>query len=135
MDKPACIWVVEDDTSLQRLVVDRLRSNGFEALAFGSAEQAHAALKTQPLPSLIILDMLLPGMSGVDLVRLLKKEQTWEHIPIIVVSVLSAKEGLGAEAEGQAAFWINKPFDAGHLIQTVQKVLLSVGPEGAAQHG
>ena len=82
------------------------------------------------MPTLIILDMLLPGMSGVDLIRLIKQNKAWEKIPVVVVTVLSREEGLGAEASAATAFWVNKPFDTNNLIQTVQNVLASVGQEG-----
>ena len=124
------IWIVEDDVSTQRIVVEHLKAKGFMTAVFDSAEKAHAGLQTQTQPSLIILDMLLPGMSGVDLVRLIKQNKDWEKIPIVVVTVLSQKENAGTEAEEKSAFWINKPFDAANLVQTVQNVLTSVGQEG-----
>ncbi len=64
------------------------------------------------------------------MVRLVKQNKAWEKIPIIVVSVLSREEGAKDGLAERTTFWINKPFDAGNLIQTVQNVLLSVGSEG-----
>ena len=58
---------------------------------------------------------------------------TWgrnESIPVVVVTVLSREECLGSESEAATAFWVNKPFDANNLIQTVQDVLASVAQEG-----
>jgi DNA-binding response OmpR family regulator len=130
LDKPTIIWVVEDDASIQRLVSDALKIYGFEPRVFGSAEKAYEALSTQAAPALIILDILLPGMSGIDLVRLVKQNKAWEKIPIVVVSVLSREEGAKDGTADQTTFWINKPFDAGNLIQTIQKVLMSVGQGG-----
>ena len=69
-------------------------------------------------------------MSGIDLVRLVKQNKAWEKIPIVVVSVLSREEGAKDGTADQTTFWINKPFDAGNLIQTIQKVLMSVGQGG-----
>ena len=130
MDSVPLIWIVEDDASTQRMVVEHLKAKGFKMVVFESAENAYAALRSQTLPTLIILDMLLPGMSGVDLIRLIKQNPNWEKIPIVVVSVLSRKDSMVSEGEDKAAFWVNKPFDAGNLVQTVEKVLLSVGQGG-----
>ena len=91
--------------------------------------------RAQTSPALIILDMLLPGMSGVDLIRLIKQNKAWEKIPVVVVTVLSRSESLASEAEASDAFWVNKPFDANNLIQTVQDVLASVGQGGKPSHG
>jgi two-component system alkaline phosphatase synthesis response regulator PhoP len=130
LDNSTVIWVVEDDISTQRIVAEHLKAHGFRPILFDTAEKAYAALRSQGPPALIILDMLLPGMSGVDLIRLIKQNKVWEKIPVVVVTVLSRDESLASESEGAAAFWMNKPFDANYLIQTVQKVLASVGHEG-----
>jgi DNA-binding response OmpR family regulator len=74
--------------------------------------------------------MLLPGMSGVDLIRLIKQNQAWEKIPVVVVTVLARGESMVAESESAGAFWVNKPFDTNNLIQTVRGVLATVGQEG-----
>ena len=130
MDNPPIIWIVEDDLSTQRIVAEHLKANGFRPVLFDTAEKAYAALRLQTLPALIILDMLLPGMSGVDLIRLIKQNKTWEKIPVVVVTVLSREESLGSGPEATSAFWVNKPFDTNNLIQTVREVLASVGQEG-----
>ena len=75
--KGPVIWVVEDDPSAQRIIADILETHGFTPIIFGNAEKAYATLSYQPSPALILLDMLLPGMSGVDLIRLLKQNKEW----------------------------------------------------------
>jgi len=135
LDNSAIIWVVEDDLSTQRLVAQNLKAQGYRTKLFDTAEKAYAALRAEPLPSLIILDMLLPGMSGVDLIRLIKQNNAWTKIPVVVVTVLSRQESIGSQTEAAGAFWVNKPFDANNLIQTVQDVLASVGQEGHTSHG
>jgi two-component system alkaline phosphatase synthesis response regulator PhoP len=129
LDNTPIIWVVEDDVSTQRIIAEHLKLQGFRPVLFDTAEKAYAALRAQALPSLMILDMLLPGMSGVDLIRLIKQNKAWEKIPVVVVTVLSRSD---ADADTAGAFWVNKPFDANNLIQTIQDVLASVGQEGNA---
>jgi DNA-binding response OmpR family regulator len=133
LDNMPLIWIVEDDLSTQRIVAEHLKASSFRPVLFDTAEKAYAALRTQSLPALIILDMLLPGMSGVDLIRLIKQNKEWEKIPVVVVTVLSRDESLSTDPEVSTAFWVNKPFDTNNLIQTVQKVLASVGQEGKLQ--
>lgn len=133
MDNSPLIWIVEDDVSTQRIVSKHLKANGFRPVLFDTAEKAYAALRVQTPPALMILDMLLPGMSGVDLIRLIKQNKAWEKIPVVVVTVLSREESLGSDPAAASAFWVNKPFDTNNLIQTVQDILASVGQEGKLQ--
>ncbi|MFA5975587.1 MAG: response regulator [Elusimicrobiota bacterium] len=121
------LWVVEDDISTQRMIAAHLKQHGFRPILFDSAEKAYAALRSQTLPALIILDMLLPGMSGVDLIRLIKKDKAWQQIPVVVVTVLSRNDAPSGAEESNSTYWVNKPFDANNLIQTIQKILASVG--------
>src|ERR1041385_6901904 len=73
--KGPIVWVVEDDPSAQRFIGANLKAHGFVPVPFMSAEKAYAALSYRDRPVVIILDMLLPGMSGVDLIRLLKQNK------------------------------------------------------------
>ncbi len=123
--KGPMIWVVEDDPHVQRIVLATLKAHGFQVQIFGSAEHAFGALSDQELPALIVLDMLLPGMSGVDLIRLLKQNKSWEKIPVVVVSVLTRQDSPAKESPEavSTAYWMNKPFEANDLIRTVQDIL------------
>jgi DNA-binding response OmpR family regulator len=120
------IWVVEDDINTQKIVFENLKQHGFSPLAFDTAEKAYAALREGKLPALIILDMLLPGMSGVDLIRLIKQNPQWEKIPIVVVTVLSREDSPGGGVDATNAYWVNKPFEADNLIGTIQNILATV---------
>jgi DNA-binding response OmpR family regulator len=121
------IWVVEDDISTQRMVAHHLKLYGFAPVLFDTAEKAYAALRSQTPPALMILDMLLPGMSGVDFIRLIKQNKEWEKIPVVVVTVLSRDDAPGGGGVGaNEAYWVNKPLDAKDLIQTIQGILSTV---------
>lgn len=128
------IWLVEDDIGTQRLLTALLKQNGFRPMIFDTAEKAYAALQSQPTPALIILDMLLPGMSGVDLIRLIKQNQVWEKIPVVVVTVLSRAEA-DLSGDTPAAYWLNKPFDAAHLMETINHILSTAKMERVPNNG
>lgn len=121
------IWVVEDDISTQRLVAHTLTRHGFSPVLFDTAEKAYAALRAGQIPALLVLDMMLPGMSGVDLIRILKKNDAWATIPVVVVTVLSREDTNASGADVSGAFWMNKPFDTNNLMKKIQEILSSVG--------
>src|SRR5690349_11799545 len=114
------IWIVEDDPSVQRFIADSLKVHGFRTVIFGTAEKAFSCLQSEMLPALMILDILLPGMSGVDLIRLMKQNKAWTGIPVVVVSVLTRNDAPANEHPEQVstAYWVNKPFEAEELIRT-----------------
>ena len=122
------IWIVEDDPSVQRFVADSLKLHGFRTTVFGNAEKAYGSLQCGMLPALMILDILLPGMSGVDLIRLMKQNNTWTGIPVVVVSVLTRRDAPASEYPEQVstAYWVNKPFEAEALIRTINDILTAV---------
>ncbi len=120
------IWVVEDDVSTQRIITNVLKLHGFCPVIYDTAEKAYAALRGQNSPAMILLDMLLPGMSGVDLIRLIKQNPAWEHIPVVVVTVLTREDSPSGGEEISTAYWVNKPFDTNNLIKTVEDILATV---------
>ena len=121
------LWVVEDDVSTQRLIAHHLRQHGFNPVLFDTAEKAYAALREGRVPALVVLDMMLPGMSGVDLIRLIKKNATWAKIPVVVVTVLLREDADRSGNDTAGAYWISKPFDTSLLMQKIETILHTVG--------
>jgi len=85
------ILVVEDDAALQRAILFKLQKEGFKVLAASCAEEARIILESTK-PDLIWLDMLLPGMGGLQFLELLRKKPEYKAIPVIVVSVSYSRE-------------------------------------------
>ncbi len=125
--KKKIIWVVEDDPATQRVISAHLSANEFEPVVFETAEKAYAALRAGQEPALMLVDIMLPGMSGVDLIRLIKQNKEWENIPVIVVTAMARPDAPEAAQEFELdTRWVNKPFDANDLVHTVQSILSAV---------
>lgn len=82
------ICLVEDDLELQRAIQFKLKHEGFEVLAVASGEEAFKILESRQV-DLIWLDLLLPGMGGMQFLDLLRKNPKYRDLPVIIVSVLS----------------------------------------------
>jgi DNA-binding response OmpR family regulator len=85
------ILIIEDDKFLATLISNRLKEEGFETSIAEDGEKGLAQAKQQK-PSLIILDLLLPGMDGFEVLEKLKKEKETQSIPVIILSNLGQKE-------------------------------------------
>ena len=84
------IWCVEDDASIRDIELYTLRSTGFEARGFEDGGTFLAALETER-PELVILDVMLPGMDGVELLRRMKAAAHLADIPVIMATAKGAE--------------------------------------------
>lgn len=120
MRDDALITVVDDDESVRESLPDLLRSFGFKARAFGSAEEFLASNSLQSTQCLV-LDVAMPGMSGPDLYDELRRRE--QHIPVIFITA-HGSDALRKRllTEGAAGFLL-KPFDPNALITTLERAL------------
>ena len=80
-----CIYIVEDDASIQEIELIALKNSNYDVHAFSCAADFFAALKTRT-PQLILLDIMLPDADGNAITRTLRSNAQWSHIPIIMLT-------------------------------------------------
>lgn len=126
----ASILVVEDEPAIQELIAYNLRQAGHTVLCADSAEQA-MAMVNNALPDLLLLDWMLPGMSGIEFARKLRREARTKTIPIIMLTARAEEDdkvaGLGIGSDD----YITKPFSPRELIARIKAVLRRRAPEMA----
>lgn len=116
----ARILVVDDDAASRRLVEVRLRALECQVAMAADGHEALAAIRQQ-VPALLLLDLQMPRMGGMDLLRTLKKEEF--DIPIIVITAHGSIEAAVEAMKAGAYDFIPKPFDPKHLEIVVRKAL------------
>jgi two-component system alkaline phosphatase synthesis response regulator PhoP len=116
------ILIVEDDDAIQELMVFNLSKEGFRTTVAPSAEEAQRKLRIETLHA-VILDLMLPGMSGLELCRLIKRDPAWQQIPIIMVSAKGAEADIVTGLELGADDYMVKPFSPRVLIARIKSVL------------
>jgi PAS domain S-box-containing protein len=121
-DRPRTILVVEDEPDISELISLQLRSEGFDVLVTAKGEEALAIAQGKSI-DLITLDMMLPDITGMEVLRRLKADAKTADIPVIVVSVIQPK--VGGPAWG-AADHISKPFALTKLLSSVRRTLAAV---------
>ncbi len=124
----ATILVVEDELAIQELVSYNLRKAGHIALCADSAEQA-ATMVNNALPDLVLLDWMLPNMSGIEFARILRQETRTKTIPIIMLTARIEEHDKVTGLEAGADDYIIKPFSPRELIARIKAVLRRRLPE------
>lgn len=118
------ILIVDDEKRIRDLIAFRLENKGFEILSAEGGKEALAITETHT-PDLVVLDVMMPDMSGLELCQQLKSNDNLKHIKVLMLSAKGQKqdeeEGLKAGADG----YMTKPFRAKHLIEKIEEILTS----------
>ena len=121
------IFCVEDDESIQSLELYALRTAGFEARGFADGEAFFAALRAGR-PELVILDVMLPGESGVELLRWMKASGDTREIPVIMATARGAEYDKIQSLDLGADDYLVKPFGMMEMVSRVKAVLRRCRP-------
>ncbi len=124
------ILIVEDDAPIREMVSFALSRNGMECVEAEDGREAQNAI-AKALPDLILLDWMLPGMSGLDLARRLRKDTLTEGIPIIMLTARSEEDDRIRGLDSGADDYLVKPFSTRELIARINAVLRRAAPGGA----
>ncbi len=127
---PASILVVEDEPAIQTLVAANLRRHGHTVVAALDAETALRQIN-EAMPDLILLDWMLPGMSGLDFARRLRADTRTRGIPIIMLTARGEERDKVAGLETGADDYMTKPFSPRELLARIQAVLRRGKPQAS----
>ncbi len=116
--RDSSVLIVDDDTDLQNVVSAMLRSAGFTTQAVSSAEEAFDSLRLAR-PDLMVLDWNLPGMSGVDFCRRLRREKNHSRMPVLFLTAHSSTSDIVEAFAAGADDFVSKPFRAPELAARV----------------
>jgi CheY-like chemotaxis protein len=108
------ILVVEDEQPVQQLVADLLDDEGYHVLIAGDGAQALALVHTER-PHLVITDLMMPVMDGIELCRRLRADEQTRAVPIVVMTAA----GRGRSEAARADAYLAKPFDLDVLLELV----------------
>ncbi|WP_297528600.1 phosphate regulon transcriptional regulator PhoB [Thiohalobacter sp.] len=125
----ATILIVEDEAAIRDMVRFALERAEFETREAGDAAAAQVAIADQP-PDLILLDWMLPDLSGIDLARRLRKDELTRDIPVIMLTARGEEEDKIRGLEVGADDYITKPFSPRELVARIRAVLRRVRGEG-----
>ncbi|MBI1906145.1 MAG: phosphate regulon transcriptional regulator PhoB [Rhodocyclales bacterium] len=125
---PANILLVEDEPAIQELIAVNLTRAGHHVIRVLDAEAAQRIVR-ETLPDLILLDWMLPGMSGVEFARRLRQDERTSAIPLIMLTARGEEQDKVAGLETGADDYITKPFSPRELVARIKAVLRRRAPE------
>ena len=122
MHNPPRILIVDDNVMNRDILVTRLSTQGYELTQAADGEEALAAAKEQ-LPDLILLDVMMPKIDGIEVCRRLKGDANLPFMPIILVTAKAASSDVVAGLDAGADEYLTKPVDQMSLVARVKSVL------------
>ncbi|MBS7356363.1 MAG: response regulator transcription factor [Eubacteriales bacterium] len=124
------IWCVEDDASIRDIEVYALSSAGFEARGFEDGSSFYAAITGEKeKPQLIVLDVMLPGIDGIELLRRIRANAALKQIPIVMATAKGSEYDKIQGLDLGADYYLTKPFGVMEFISCVKAVLSRCGAE------
>lgn len=120
------IYCVEDDAGIRELVVYTLQNTGMEAQGFADGEALFDALSAE-LPSLVLLDIMLPGEDGISILRRMRSRSETEKLPVILLTAKNTEYDKVVGLDSGADDYLAKPFGMMELLARVRALLRRTG--------
>jgi two-component system alkaline phosphatase synthesis response regulator PhoP len=125
MNRP--VYLVEDDESIRELVVYTLRNSGFEAKGFPSAKEFWQAVQ-ENIPSLVILDIMLPGEDGLAILKKLRSDELTKRLPVMMLTARGTEYDKVLGLDSGADDYMAKPAGMMELVARVKSLLRRSDP-------
>ncbi len=122
MDDQKTVMIIEDETDAAEMFAEMMRVNGFRVLKMYSSTPAIPMILKEK-PDVIILDIMMPDISGLEVLRYMRREPSLFSIPVIVVSAKSMPSDIKIGIEAGASMYLTKPVGFLDLKHAVEKVL------------
>ena len=116
------IVIAEDDPDILQLVAIRLERSGYEILRARDGEQA-VQLVSEHIPDLVVLDVLMPKLTGLEVTRRIREDPATREIPVILLTARVEEADIKAGLEAGATAYLKKPFSPQELQERVRTIL------------
>lgn len=126
------IYYVEDDTNIRDLTVYALRQAGFEAQGFPAAEEFFVACRER-LPELVLLDIMLPEVDGLEILHVLRDDPATKRLPVMMLTAKGTEFDTVCGLDAGADDYLAKPFGMMELVSRVNALLRRAGAPAAAR--
>lgn len=111
------VLIIDDEDVNFFALAELLKTKGYRSISANNALEANAVLKSNNNIKAIIMDIMMPGVDGIELTASIKADTKFQHIPIIVTSALTTKDYKEKAAAAGAEYYLTKPIDIDALIK------------------
>lgn len=118
-DQPARVLVVEDTPDIRKLIKCILEGTGVQVTALGDGQSASEMIENWPAPDLVVLDRMLPYLSGDLLLQRIREDPAWCDVPVVVVSAKARGEDVSESMAYGANEYVTKPFNSKHFVEII----------------
>lgn len=122
MEKQKTVMIIEDEADAAELFSEMMRLNGFRVIKMFSSAPA-IPLIAQEKPDLILLDIMMPDISGLEVLRYIRREPELSSIPVIILSAKSMPNDIKAGLEAGASMYLTKPVGFQDLKDAVAEII------------
>jgi two-component system phosphate regulon response regulator PhoB len=126
------VLIVEDEDAIREMIAFTLRRAGFDVREAADSRSARASIADR-VPDLILLDWMLPDVSGLELARALRRDTGTRDIPLIMLTARTDEDDKVRGLDSGADDYVTKPFSARELVARIQAVLRRAHPEGGEE--
>jgi len=116
------VLVVDDDQSIQRVLVQTLQLEGYEVATASDGVEALESLQGQ-LPDVVILDVMMPKLDGLDVLKRMRADERTHTVPVILLTARSSQEDIWEGWQSGVDYYMTKPFDVEELLRFLSHVL------------
>jgi phosphate regulon transcriptional regulator PhoB len=126
------ILLIEDDRDIVELVRYNMEKEGFQLMAVGDGASGLAQVRKSP-PDLLLLDLMLPKLSGLEICKEVRRDETLNRLPIVMLTARGEEADRVVGLELGADDYVTKPFSPRELVARVKALLRRVEPAGATE--
>lgn len=116
------IAIVEDEADTAEMFSEMMRLNGYEVVQAASGSQAISQIASTK-PDLVVMDLMLPEISGMEVIQQMQRDPSMRHIPVVIVSARSMMADIQAGLDAGAISYLTKPVSYSDLLAAIQNAL------------
>jgi DNA-binding response OmpR family regulator len=116
------IVIVEDEPDVAQMYEEMMRASGYVVVKSFTSISAISIIQAE-MPAVVILDLMMPGVSGMEVLRFMRREPRLMNIPVVIVSARDTASDIKAGLEAGASAYLTKPVGYAELLETIGRVI------------